>query len=152
MTAPRTQGKETSETGISFCVFFIIDKVSIHSIGFASRKDIFMNENDNFKRFSSNSMIEIGQRIQQKRTERGIKAIDMSEMLGICKDQYSRIETGKVVCKLDYLYVIAQILDVSTDYLIFGYTGSYETIISKLEMASPKTLEKISRIISVMVE
>lgn len=76
----------------------------------------------------------------------------MSEMLGICKDQYSRIETGKVVCKLDYLYVIAQILDVSTDYLIFGYTGSYETIISKLEMASPKTLEKISRIISVMVE
>lgn len=66
MTAPRTQGKETSETGISFCVFFIIDKVSIHSIGFASRKDIFMNENDNFKRFSSKSMIEIGQRIQQK--------------------------------------------------------------------------------------
>ena len=32
----------------------------------------------------------------------------------------SRIETGKAKCPLEHLFVIAQVLNCSSDYLLFG--------------------------------
>ena len=48
------------------------------------------------------------------------KAIDFADIIGIGKDQLSRIENGKVPCKMEYLFTISLTLEVSTDYLIFG--------------------------------
>ena len=31
-----------------------------------------------------------------------------------------RIETGKAKCSLEHIFIIAQILDCTTDYLLFG--------------------------------
>lgn len=40
--------------------------------------------------------------------------------LGISSNQVSRIETGKAKCSLEHLLVIAQTLNCSSDYLLFG--------------------------------
>lgn len=64
----------------------------------------------------------IGQRIQEARIAKGVQAKDFADCLGIGKDQLSRIENGKVPCKLEYLYIIPQYLDVSIEYLVYGRT------------------------------
>lgn len=76
--------------------------------------------------------LSIGQRIQEKRIEKGIKAIDMAIALDISKDQYSRIENGHSTCSTKVLFQLAQYLDVSTDYLLFGEEP--EGIISQINM------------------
>ena len=72
------------------------------------------------KLFTDEVMKEMGKRIQDARKKKGYKAIDFADIIGIGKDQLSRIENGKVACKLEYLFVMAQYLEISTDYLIFG--------------------------------
>lgn len=71
-------------------------------------------------RMDDDQMIQIGKRIQERRRELGIAAIDFSACIGLGKDQFSKIETGKSPCKLEHLFVIAQYLEVSTDYLLYG--------------------------------
>lgn len=62
----------------------------------------------------------VGQRIQEKRIEKKIKAIDMANALEISKDQYSRIENGRSICSTEKLFQISQYLNVSSDYLLYG--------------------------------
>ena len=72
------------------------------------------------KLFTEDVMKDMGKRIQSARKKKGYKAIDFADIIGIGKDQLSRIETGRVACKIDYLFVISQVLDVTTDYLLYG--------------------------------
>ena len=74
---------------------------------------------ENIQEFDSFS---IGQRIQDIRLQEGIKALDMAVQLDLSKDQYSRIERGTSLCKLIKLHKIAQYLEVSADYLLYGKT------------------------------
>lgn len=62
----------------------------------------------------------VSQRIQEKRIEKKIKAIDMANALEISKDQYSRIENGRSICSTEKLFQISQYLNVSSDYLLYG--------------------------------
>lgn len=62
----------------------------------------------------------IGQRIQEKRLEKHMAAVDVAEYLHINKNQLSRIENGKANCTVPQLYILAQLLDCSVDYLILG--------------------------------
>ena len=70
--------------------------------------------------FTDDAMRNMGKRIQEERKKKGYKAIDFADIIGIGKDQLSRIENGKVPCKIEYVYTIASTLCISTDYLIFG--------------------------------
>lgn len=70
--------------------------------------------------FTDEVMRDMGKRIQLERRKKGFKAIDFADIIGIGKDQLSRIENGKVPCKVEYLFTIALVLEVSTYYLIFG--------------------------------
>lgn len=72
------------------------------------------------KLFTDEVMRDMRKRIQIVRRKKGYKAIDFADIIGIGKDQLSRIENGKVPCKMEYLFTIAPTLEVSTDYLIFG--------------------------------
>lgn len=72
------------------------------------------------KLFTDDVMKEMGKRIQDARKKKGYKAIDFADIIGIGKDQLSRIETGKVACKIDYLFVMSKILNVTSDYLLYG--------------------------------
>lgn len=76
--------------------------------------------NKEVTRMDDDQMIQIGKRIQERRRYLGIAAIDFSTCIGLGKDQISKIETGKSPCKLEHLFVIAQYLEVSTDYLLYG--------------------------------
>ena len=76
------------------------------------------------KLFTEETMRDMGKRIQQERKNKGFKAIDFADIIGIGKDQLSRIENGRVACKIEYLYVMAQYLNISTDYILFGVTNN----------------------------
>ena len=78
------------------------------------------------KEYDSDTCLEIGIRIQDIRESRHMKAIELASYLGIGKNQMSRIESGKANCTIPQLYCIAQILDCSADFLLFG--GSYHDI------------------------
>ena len=70
--------------------------------------------------YNENVQLKIGQRIQEKRIEKGIVGVDMAAYLDITANSYSRIECGEVKCDLPKLFVICQLLDVSADYILFG--------------------------------
>ena len=76
------------------------------------------------KLFTEDTMKDMGKRIQDARKNKGFKAIDFADIIGIGKDQLSRIENGRVACKIEYLYVMAQYLNISTDYILFGVTNN----------------------------
>ena len=64
--------------------------------------------------------IKIGMRIQEQRIKSGMSGAILGAYLGINSNQVSRIETGKAKCSLEHLFVIAQVLNCSADYLLFG--------------------------------
>ena len=69
--------------------------------------------------FTDEVMRDMGKRIQIARKKKGYKAIDFADIIGIGKDQLSRIENGKVPCKTEYLFVISQVLGLSVDYIMY---------------------------------
>lgn len=63
----------------------------------------------------------VGKRINQKRRENFITQCNLAERLDYTSErQLQRIESGETACSVDKLMEIAQILDVSTDFLLFG--------------------------------
>ena len=105
-----------------------------------------MKENINL--FTEQTMRDMGKRIQEERKNKGFKAIDFADIIGIGKDQLSRIENGRVVCKLEYIYVIAQYLEISTDYLLYGK----EKYIVSDELIATRNIEKKLQIIRLLNE
>ena len=91
----------------------------------------------------------VGQRIQDARIKKGIKAVDMAVALDMSKDKYSRIENGRSVCSTQKLYQIAQYLEVSADYLLFGeeQTGIIAQIYELLKNRNKNELETIKRVV-----
>ena len=90
----------------------------------------------------------LGQRIQEARIEKGIKAVDMAVALEMSKDQYSRIENGRSVCSIQKLYQIAQYLEVSADYLLFGteqegIIGQIYTLLTKKNKSELETIKRV---------
>ena len=64
-----------------------------------------------------------------------------AENLGIGKNQMSRIESGKANCTIPQLYCIAQILDCSADFLLFGeehmnYSPEMVELVNNLKMVT----------------
>ena len=54
------------------------------------------------------------------RAERNMTGVELGTYLSVNANQVSRIETGKVKCKLEYIFILCQILDSRADYLLFG--------------------------------
>lgn len=63
----------------------------------------------------------VGGRIKQLRKSRNLTQSKLSEYLDYTNErQLQRIENGETACSIDKLMEIAQILDSSTDFLLFG--------------------------------
>ena len=63
----------------------------------------------------------VGKRIQKMRKSRNMTQCVLAEKLDYTKErQLQRIESGETACSVDKLMEIAQILEISTDYLLFG--------------------------------
>lgn len=87
--------------------------------------------------YNKNVQFEIGQRIQKLRISKGIAAIDMAACLNIGKNQLSRIENGRASCTISQVYVLVQILECSSEFLLFGckekiYTKEQESAINAM--------------------
>lgn len=80
--------------------------------------------NEKIREYDNQVALAIGQRIQKLRMEHGVTAVDMSELLGITSNQLSRIENGRTKCKLEHIFVLAQMFNCSSDYLLFGRSES----------------------------
>ena len=84
------------------------------------------------KEYDSDTCSKIGIRIQD---------IELASYLGIGKNQMSRIESGKANCTIPQLYCIAQILDCSADFLLFGeehmkYSPEMVELVNNLKMVT----------------
>ena len=110
--------------------------------------------NTDIRLFTDEELEAMGKRIQNARKEKRIKAIDLADMIGIGKDQLSRIENGKVPCKVEYLFVVAQLLNITTDYLLYGKKHMVETehLNSLWSIMSENNRKKVIRIIELMME
>ena len=91
-----------------------------------------------FKEYSSDVQLQIGQRIQKLRIDKKIAAVDLAAVLDIQSNQMSRIENGRANCTVPQLYVISQILGCSVDYLLFGKPNISARLKRTLRMYSTK--------------
>ncbi|HHV99990.1 MAG TPA: helix-turn-helix transcriptional regulator [Clostridiaceae bacterium] len=60
----------------------------------------------------------IGQRLKLLREEKGLKQLDMAEMLGVSRTTYTQYETGKSEPDLATVTKLADYFEVSTDFLL----------------------------------
>ena len=81
--------------------------------------------NKEIREYDKNVQFEIGQRIQEMRLDKNMKSIELATELGITRNQMSRIENGRANCTIPQLYIIAQILNCSVDYLFFKRDTQY---------------------------
>ncbi len=92
----------------------------------------------------------MGKRIQKRRKELGLYARDVAELLCISEGQYSRIERGLAQCRLEHLSLLAQHMELSTDFIIFGTKGADETPVGIAHLCrgkNPVQLEKAEKLL-----
>lgn len=65
---------------------------------------------------------EIGKRIKAKRKETKITQEKLSEIIDVSPSYISEIERGSSICSLSTITNIANVLNVSLDYLVLGIT------------------------------
>lgn len=84
----------------------------------------------------------VGNRIKQARKQRNITQSKLAEILDYTNErQLQRIENGETGCTIDKLMEISQILNISTDYLLFGIEVECDCIDMK-ELANKTEREK----------
>ena len=76
--------------------------------------------------YDDETQIQIGKRIKEARLKAGVGSAELAGFIMITPVQFSRIETGKSMCRLEHIYAISQYLDVSVDYLLFGKVETSE--------------------------
>lgn len=79
-----------------------------------------MEHGSDVKKLDETVRMQVGQRIQDTRIKQGLSGADMGAYLDISANQVSRIETGKAKCSLEHIFILAQVLNCSADYLLFG--------------------------------
>lgn len=64
---------------------------------------------------------DVGERIKVLRKRKYLIQSELSECLDYTNErQLQRIESGETACSVDKLMEVAQILEISTDFLLFG--------------------------------
>ncbi len=89
---------------------------------------------------------EIGQRIRKFRKAHGLSQEELAEKAGISTTHMSHIETGNTKLSLPVLVLLAQILEVRTDDLLFvaadpGCSADTGEILALLEGCTPRQLQ-----------
>ncbi len=88
---------------------------------------------------------EIGQRVRKFRKAHGFSQEELAELVGISTTHMSHIETGNTKLSLSVLVLLAQVLEVRTDDLLFersnkSYTAAIDEIAAILEKCTPQQL------------
>ena len=102
------------------------------------------------REYDTDVCFEIGKRIQDLRHLKEMKAVELASYLNIEKNQMSRIERGKANCTVPQLYCIAQVLNCSVDFILFGeehlrYSQEMVELVNDLFSKVEKLKKKIEK-------
>lgn len=100
------------------------------------------------------SNVDIGNRIRQLRSEYGYTQEQLAEYAEISVDFVGLIETGRSSMSIKKLAKIASVLNVTTDYLIFGTTPYKENarINTMLSTVPEKKRKQVEKLITVFLD
>lgn len=95
----------------------------------------------------------VGERIKTIRLRSNMTQSRLAEELDYTSErQLQRIESGETSCSVDKLMELAQILGVSTDYLLFGYESECGDSLEKyMSGKSTREREYICKVLDVVV-
>ncbi|MCI8402407.1 MAG: helix-turn-helix transcriptional regulator [Lachnospiraceae bacterium] len=68
---------------------------------------------------------QIGARVKNARTMRGITQEMLAEKLDVSVSCISRIETGSSICSIKTLLAISEILEVGVEYLLYDFVTNH---------------------------
>lgn len=99
----------------------------------------------------------VGSRIQKIRKSKNMTQCVLAELLDYTNErQLQRIECGETACSVDKLMEIAQILDISTDFLLFGTarseSGMLEKMISDRNEDDKKLLAELVKKVAISID
>ena len=100
--------------------------------------------------YDEETQIQIGKRIKEARERVGVKSGELAGFIMITPVQFSRIETGKSMCRLEHIYAIAQYLDVSVDYLLFGKTEISEDMKEIMVMLEGRNALQLKKAVAIL--
>ena len=87
---------------------------------------------------------EIGKRIKTKRKETKITQEKLSEIIDVSPSYISEIERGSSICSLSTITNIANVLNVSLDYLVLGITPqNVDTMFTDILSSIPNQNKKL---------
>ena len=84
----------------------------------------------------------IGKRMKEKRLERGYTLVELAEKINVVHSTIIRYENGSITkFSIDQIEKLAQILDVSPGWLMFGDGGSkIQAVYDRLNEPNKKTV------------
>ncbi|NLV88354.1 MAG: helix-turn-helix transcriptional regulator [Tissierellia bacterium] len=71
---------------------------------------------------------EIGSRIRTQREKLGLSRENFAELLGLSPYYVGQLERGERKMSIDTLANVSKVLNISTDYLLYGFTYYMENI------------------------
>lgn len=91
----------------------------------------------------------VGERIKKIRLHTGMTQCRLAEKLDYTSErQLQRIESGETSCSVDKLMELAQILNVSADYILFGDNKVYENRWERyMEGKSDRQIQYLERVL-----
>jgi transcriptional regulator with XRE-family HTH domain len=93
------------------------------------------------------NQVEFGKRIKEERNRLQMTQEDLAQELNIGYVHMNGIENGRKGCSIDLLLEIAEVLDVSTDYLLTGrLSGETNTAKKKLKEIAARLNEIVGQL------
>ena len=89
-------------------------------------------------------LVEIGQRLRQRRQELGLTREKMSELADIGTGYYGQLEVGTSQMSIDTLIKLSRSMHLPMEYILFGEgyePGAPSPIISLLQRCTPRELK-----------
>ena len=104
--------------------------------------------------FDADTLYEMGCRIRDRRKELGLTMEDVADAIGYDDAKsISKVETGERKCTIERLFMLAQVLQVSVDYLLFGdaFYDRRDDIAKRLEMLDGEHRDWVLHILDLLM-
>lgn len=91
-----------------------------------------------------NQLVDIGQRLRQRRTELGLTREKMSELADIGTGYYGQLEVGTSQMSIDTLIKLSRSMHLPMEYILFGEgyePGDPSAVVDLLSRCTPRELK-----------
>ena len=99
-------------------------------------------------------LIEIGQRLRQRRQELGLTREKMSELADIGTGYYGQLEVGTSQMSIDTLIKLSRSMHLSMEYILFGEgekPGDPSAMIDLLQRCTPRELKLAEEVLKLFL-